>query len=385
MTAFQKRSESPVPTKRLSTLEDLIEEKVGEVRTDAVDFSFGEIISLYKAEPKEFEISPDFQRFFRWTEQQQSRLIESILLELPIPQIFVIETDKGVIELIDGLQRISSVIHFIEPSLLEPPNNETLLLKGCDIITELDGKRYEDLPLSLRLRIKRSSVRAVVIKRQSTANLRYSMFKRLNTGGSELSSQEIRNCTSRMAGKAGTAFYAFLQKCAAHDDFVACTETLSQSDRDQRQDEELVLRFFALKNGKALFRGSIRDWLDDYMESVIFQHDGYSFDYEKEGRDFKRLFKYLNGVMGDGAFVKYRNEQPIGGLAPAYFEAVSVGTWKALEQIRTGASVAAVKTMIIETVQSEDFRAQVGPGANSMTKLTRRVEIIANALTGLVK
>ncbi len=367
--------------KRLTTIESLIEEKVGEVRTDAVDFSFGEIISLFKAEPREFEISPDFQRFFRWSEQQQSRLIESILLELPIPQIFVIETDYGVIELIDGLQRISSVIHFIEPTLLEAPNNEPLKLHGCDIIADLNDKGYEDLPLSLRLRIKRSSVRAVVIKRQSTPTLRYSMFKRLNTGGSELSAQEIRNCTSRMAGEQGAKFYAFLQKCAEQPDFTACTEPLSQSDRDQRQDEELVLRFFALKNAPALFKGSIRDWLDDYMEEVIFQK--VPFVYANEERDFTRLFRYLNSSIGDGAFVKYRNDQPIGGLAPAYFEAVSVGTWRALDRIENTVAREAVKGKIIETVQDDGFRSQVGPGANSMSKLRRRVEVIQNALSSL--
>jgi hypothetical protein len=229
----------------INYIEDVIEQKIGEVRTDAFDLSFGEIISLYKAKPREFEISPDFQRFFRWSEKQQSRLIESILLELPIPQIFVIENATGVIELIDGLQRISSVIHFIEPALLAEPNHTPLMLNGCDIIPELDGNLFEDLPLGLRLRIKRSSVRTVVIKRQSTPTLRYSMFERLNTGGSQLSSQEIRNCISRMAGEGGTTFYRFLQECSQLPDYVACTSTISQVDMDQRQNEELVLRFFA--------------------------------------------------------------------------------------------------------------------------------------------
>lgn len=367
--------------RRGTPIEQVIEEKVGEVRTDAFDLSFGEMISLYKATPREFEISPDFQRYFRWSEEQQSRLIESILLELPIPQIFVIENENGVIELIDGLQRISSVIHFIESALLDEPNNTPLVLQGCDIINELDGKSFEELPMSLRLRIKRSSVRAVVIKRQSTPNLRYSMFKRLNTGGSELSSQEVRNCTSRMAGTAGSNFYSFIQKCAKQPDFVACTETLSSI--DQRQDEELVLRFFALKNAQDLFKGNVRDWLDDYMEQVIFGRRSFQND-EEEGA-FTRLFRYIRATAGDGAFVKYREGNPIGGLAPAYFEAVSVGIWRTLDAIETTIPMGRVKATIIESLQSEDFRAQVGPGANTMPKLNRRVEIIQTALAGLVQ
>lgn len=368
-----------VRTKIGNSIEQAIESKVGEVRTDAIDLSFGEMISLYKATPREFEISPDFQRYFRWTEEQQSRLIESILLELPIPQIFVIENDNGVIELIDGLQRISSVIHFIDPSLLEPPNNKPLVLEGCDIITELDGKAFDDLPLSLRLRIKRSTVRAVVIKRQSTQTLRYSMFKRLNTGGSELSPQEIRNCTSRMAGETGAKFYAFLQKCAKQSDFKSCTSTLSST--DQRQDEELVLRFFALKNAQDLFKGHVQDWLDNFMEEVVFSKR--DFDYKTEEVNFNKLFQYLNRIIGDGAFVKYRDGKPIGGLAPAYYEAVSVGLARALPDAYTETPIDLVKAKIIECLQTIDFLDQVGPGANSKSKLKRRVEIIQNALVRL--
>jgi len=98
------------------TIENVIDKKIGEVRTDALDLSFGEIANLYSS--NELIIQPEYQRLFRWTLEQRSRIVESILLELPIPQIFVIENPSGVIELIDGLQRVSSVIQFIEPGAL---------------------------------------------------------------------------------------------------------------------------------------------------------------------------------------------------------------------------------------------------------------------------
>src|SRR5580658_6546545 len=87
-----------------------IDKKVGEVRIDGLDMSFGELLSLH--ESQELIIQPEYQRLFRWSPEQQSRLIESVLLSLPIPQLFVIENDNGKLELIDGLQRISSIIHF---------------------------------------------------------------------------------------------------------------------------------------------------------------------------------------------------------------------------------------------------------------------------------
>src|SRR5437016_2775336 len=110
----------------MKTIDEAIEKKIGEVRTDALDLSFGEIISLYTSE--EFVISPEFQRLFRWSNEQRSRLVESVLLELPIPQIFLIETKTGVLEFVDGLQRVSSMIQFIQSSVIKL---DPLMLEGC--------------------------------------------------------------------------------------------------------------------------------------------------------------------------------------------------------------------------------------------------------------
>ena len=278
----------------MNDIEQKIEEKIGEVRLDAVDFSFGELMGLYGND--EFTISPDFQRYFRWSTGQRSRLIESVLLELPIPQIFVIENQAGVLELIDGLQRISSIVHFVQHDLLKL--GKPLRLEGCDLIPSLNGVVFEELPLSLRFRLKRSKVRTVVIKRQSSRLLRYEMFKRLNTGGSALSEQEIRNCTARMVGEAGTDFYEFLRKLAVSDAFQICTTTLPDAVREKRGNEELILRFLALKCGKELFKGNVREWLDMFMEEVILEKR--TFDYGAEEAAFNKLFEYLKDVMGAG-------------------------------------------------------------------------------------
>jgi uncharacterized protein with ParB-like and HNH nuclease domain len=94
------------------SLEQAIDTKIGEVRFDALDLSFGEIASLHNQ--KEIVIDPDYQRLFRWSEDQRSRLVESVLLGLPLPQIFLIENQTGVLELIDGLQRVSSMLQFLD-------------------------------------------------------------------------------------------------------------------------------------------------------------------------------------------------------------------------------------------------------------------------------
>ncbi len=234
----------------MESIDERIDAKIGEVRTESIDLSFGEIISLYSQ--NELIIQPEYQRLFRWSNQQKSRLIESILLELPIPQIFTIENSDGVLELIDGLQRLSSVIQFIDANVLnftdiDGEKLKSLKLEGCDQISELNNLTFEDLSLRLKLRIKRSSVRTVIIKRQSNSFLRYEMFKRLNTGGSILAPQEIRNCSSRMFGEPGIKFYRFLQERSSYSNFKTCIDTLSQSEKEQKGDEELVLSIFCRK------------------------------------------------------------------------------------------------------------------------------------------
>ena len=256
-------------------------------------------------------------------------------------------------------------------------------LEGCDQIPELNGKTFENLSLRLKLRIKRSSVRTVIIKRQSKPFLRYEMFKRLNTGGSILSPQEIRNCSSRMVGEQGIQFYSFLQEKSSYSSFRNCTETLSPLEKEQKGDEELVLRFFAAKNAQDLFHGSVRDWLDSYMEQILLNK--INFDYEVEERDFNHIFDYLNRILGNGSFVRYRDHRaPIGALAPAYYEAVTIGVFQMLEQVQN-IEDALVKDKIIQILQSEDFKKNIGPGANTKTKLSNRIKNIQNGLLELLE
>jgi len=366
------RSPKKEMTTPMKTLEEQIDERVGEVRTDTFDISFGEIVNLHQN--KELIIQPEYQRLFRWSSNQKSQLIESILLELPVPQIFVIENQDGVFELIDGLQRISSVIQFLDPAVLD---YDPLIMSGCSLIPALNDKVFSDLPLSLRLRIKRSPIRMVVIKKQSRGFLRYEMFKRLNTGGSNLEPQEIRNCSARMVGEQGVDFYSFLVEMANVQAFRECAAYLPSPDLDKKGDEELVLRFFALKNSEESFRGSVRDWLDGYMESVLLSKD--PFPYEEERKVFTRVFSAARAKLGETAFVRYRNNEPIGSLAPAYFEAVSMAIANTIEQteIKDGESL---REAVTAAIQSEDFRSVTGPGANSKDKLRRRIEIVAQAL-----
>ncbi len=103
------------------------------------------------------------------------------------------------------------------------------------------------------------------------------------------------------------------------------------------------------------------------------------FEFQKERREFEEVFAYLDGVMGRGAFVKYRDSSPLGGLAPAYFEAVAIGVSQAPREPRIPDHL--VRERIIATVQSDDFRENTGPGASNGTKLECRIKLIREAAT----
>lgn len=310
-------------------IENLIENvdnQIVRIRTKSLDVSFNELYDMYQN--MELTISPDYQRLFRWEEEKQSRFVESLILEMPVPPIFVIETVDGVYELIDGLQRISSYLHFRGERLGET-EDDFLVLQGCDIITDLNGLTFDRLPKALQIKIKRSFVRMEVIKKESETSLKYHMFKRLNTGGELLSAQEIRNCTIRLLGARGIDF---LEECSRNIDFKSVTGRVASDKRKMKYDQELILRFFAIKNDIENYRYPVTEFLTRYLEKVTTEE--IQFDYEKEKNTFERTFKFINDNWGEEAFSgKTANGTIKNEFVLYYYDGITVSIAPMIEQI----------------------------------------------------
>jgi hypothetical protein len=180
-----------------------------------------------------------------------------------------------------------------------------------------------------------------------------------------------------MLGEDGAKFYALLQELSELPAFVATTQTLALQDVELKGNEELVLRFFAAKNSRDTFRGNVRDWLDGFMESILLKT--VAFDSEAEKQIFYDVFSEIETKLGESAFVKFRGESPIGGLAPAYFEGIAIGCFNALDDLKMKEPVDA-RNAITQLVQSDLFRAVTGPGANNKTKLESRISLAAQAI-----
>ena len=220
-----------------------IDNQAKSVKTKSLDISFNELLDMYNNQ--ELIIDPDYQRMFRWSEEKQSMFIESLILEMPLPPIFVIESADGNYELIDGLQRISTYLHFrykdiedsIRKNFCSDRIKSELVLTGCDIVKELNEYTFDDLPRAVQLKLKRNFIRMEVLRKETDTNLRYHMFKRLNTGGELLSNQEVRNCTIRLLGNEFNNFiiecseYEYFKKAIANvvDDYV-----ITKKDQDRK-------------------------------------------------------------------------------------------------------------------------------------------------------
>ncbi|WP_326429339.1 DUF262 domain-containing protein [Stutzerimonas frequens] len=299
--------------------------------------SISEWTSMY--EKKELDIHPEFQRFYRWTSAQKASLIESILLGIPLPPIFVSQRDDGVWDVVDGLQRLSTIFQFF--GILEDEGGSKLpplVLEGTKYLPALEGITWEgneedeakSLPKELQLIIKRSKIGASIVLKESDESAKYDLFQRLNTGGSELSPQEVRNCLLVMINR---EFYEWLKSLRELNDFI---ETTALSDRplEEAYDTELALRFIILssidqQDLKAV--GDIGSYLTDKAAETAVDS---SFDKHLRRGLFEQTFALLNRCMGEQAFKRFsvgkgRHE---GGFLLSLFEVVALGVGYNLEK-----------------------------------------------------
>lgn len=308
-----------------------IEKARHQVQVDSYPMSIGEMINLYK--DGELDIHPEFQRIYRWTDQQKSKLIESILLGIPLPSIFVAQRSDGVWDVVDGLQRLSTIFSFVgilrqdDDQLAEP-----LELNATKFLPSLKGKVWEDkgqpdreIDIEIKRVFKREKLDLKIIKRESKSDTKLELFQRLNTGGTKLSDQEVRNCMLLMINK--TAF-DWLQKITKDDNFIS-TISISEKVQGESYDQELALRFIVqrhINNEVHKKHTDIHPYLDAEM-SRIFSAEDPVIDYEKEKALFHKTFRLFNLALEDNAFRKYNQgkERHEGAFNIGVFEALATG------------------------------------------------------------
>lgn len=354
----------------MKSLLEAIEKQRQEIKSDRMDMSFGEIINMYK--DKEIIITPEYQRAFRWDIHRETDFIESVLLGIPFPSIFVATNEDGTWELIDGLQRISTILSFFGELENEEKNN----LKLCEgsIIKELKGITINTLPLELKLAIKRTPCRVEIIQRESQFDMRYELFKRLNTGGEGLSRQEIRNCIFRGSPK-HREFSEVIDELSMNRDF-RCSVTISKIDEEKMFYQELVLRFFSLHNYRESYKQkTIQDFFDDVMKKQC-ESPKYK-DIESFKEIFLKVFKFIHNLSDDESFNLFRLARL--NFSTSMYDALCLSLAECdidFSEIDRNKFLKSVE----ELKNSDDFRRHSGAASSTVSNIRKKVKIAKRIL-----
>lgn len=320
-------------------LKNEIEQAQRKVRTDAYQMSIGEIVNMYK--DGELIINPNFQRLFRWKIGQKSKLIESILLGIPLPSIFVFETDDAKWELIDGLQRISTILEFM--GLLRNPDNGRELPPSSLVATKYLSSLHNvvwqraetiadpvvddqvELDRSDQISIRRARLGVEILKRPSDNRTKYDLFQRLNAGGTQANAQELRNCIIIMVD---SDYFRLVKNLADLPDF---REVISATDDqiERQRHAELATRF--LVHSYVPYDGTLD--VEEYVDNGIVELA--ERGPQDEARTcFTDTFHLLKQSYGQNALRRYDGQRHTGRVGLVAFECIAVGIGKNIAAIR---------------------------------------------------
>ena len=329
------------------------------VSFDTYDMSVRQMVDMF--ESKLIDISPEYQRQFVWSPLRESQLIESIFLGIPIPPIFLATNTDGTWEVVDGVQRMSTILHFCgdENSLREIQKSKSLVLSGLEKLSTFNDIAFVDFPKSIQTGFTLRPVKITTLNDKSDLKVRFDLFERLNTGGVKLQPQEIRNCIYN--GK----FNNFLKECSKNEDFNKVVRVRSGNESNGTR-EEFALRFFAFYENYKHFDHSVVDFLNDFMQDNM----------KKDPRpsavaNFVQTFSFLREELPNGIIHGNRNSMTPVNL----FEAISVGVATAL---KTGKGLK--HGIIGQIMREEELRKFTTGATNSKRMVVGRIEYVRDRI-----
>jgi Protein of unknown function DUF262/HNH endonuclease len=256
-------------------------------------------------------VDPEWQRRYVWDLKRASKLIESFLCDIPVPVIYLAKNEDAKYEVIDGLQRLTSVFEFFD---------NKYPLKGVELLSkEYNGKKFRDLPDKVQSKIQDTTLRTFELSPRTPKDLMFVIFERLNTGGIALNDMEIRNCLYR------GGLNILMRDLAKNTEFITC---INQRNLEKRMDDRaLILRFLAFYERTHLkARSGLKRFLNEFFDTYRNPPDEKLKEYERE---FRKAMKACVTVFGNNAFRLRRDSQSGGGewasrLNAAIFQVVAV-------------------------------------------------------------
>lgn len=349
-----------------------------KIRIGTKPFSLRHIVDMI--EDGDIDLAPDFQRMFVWKPRERSRLIESVLLGIPLPAFYFNQDRTGAMQVVDGVQRLTTIHRFAK-------RGERLL--ELEHLKDLNGASFDDLEASFRRRFQQTQIFVNIIEPQTPDDVKFNVFRRINTGGGLLTAQEIRHCMSRKRSR------DFLKRLVELPAFHVATDHAFKNER-RMADREVVLRFLAFRH-----LGDIEGYrrfenLDSFLLDFTRQIDG-SKD-EKEGRphiadsglerlavDFERAMKSATAVFGNAAFRKFpTGAVKRGPINRALFESWSVALAD-YEPETLQSHAASILKNVRERMIEPKYTAATTLATGDYTKITLRFNVAREILQKVVQ
>ena len=316
-------------------------------------------------------IVPEMQREYVWDTGRASRLIESLLLNIPVPPIYFAERADSVFEVVDGHQRIGSIVQFL--------GNE-FALSGLGILAEYMRKRFYQLPEHEQRFLKTRTLRAIVMGRESHPNMKFEVFERLNTGGIALNAQELRNSLYR--GSFNRTLRELTRTCTPFRAIIG-----SKQPRKRMVDEELILRWMAFRDEFAKYRPPLKRFLNEYMDRNKDRGPAWL---ETRVEHFTRTITVVHEILGEQAFrLIDENGDPLldenkkvlpRGLNRALFDAQTIAFgWADVETVGKPLAKQIVRKVAL-ALKSDDLQDAVRRATGDRARIRLRVRLMVEAL-----
>ena len=352
----------------LTSFEKKYQTQMRQIITQRLDLPVSALPTMLKDQIK---INPEFQRRDRWDESRQSRLIESLLMNVPIPPVFLGEDAYGFYVVLDGRQRLTAIRNFL---------NNILVLKGLQVWDDLNGMKYDDLvKRGIDKHLTRRFIPAVAILKESSSAVKYDVFDRLNTGGVQANDMEIRNAV--FAGR----FTDNLHKIARLPIFcqlwgipVDMLDAEKNTLYQQMHDLTMVLRFFAFQNPENM-EGPFRDYLSDFMSERNIE---YQNDNSLEKRDlalFDSAARNCWKIFGEDSFRNMEKEKRGKKSAPIA-DAVMISLGGVEEDKITTEIANKIREEFEALFSNQEFTKSISAGTNGKGAILTRISMARNAV-----
>lgn len=359
--------EEPLEPFSLNTLESKYREQMRQIFPVKIDLPLFGLKSQIDAQ---IDLTPDFQRRDRWPNEKRSRFIESIIMNIPVPPVFLGEEQYGKYAVLDGRQRLTALYLFLD---------DKLKLEGLQVWTELNALTFSEMKAQgFGATIERRFLNAVLLTKESSPEVKYEVFDRLNTGGVIAEPMEVRNAVFR------GGFNELLHELSSNTTFRELwgipkdnEHGLENSALYKRMDDlELVLRFFALQDA-TLHQNPFKDQLSLYMDA---RNKTYETDRSAIEVDRDLFLKAINNckkVFGADAFRKHNDRR---ARSAPLADAVMHSLANIDPELLTPENISKIRQKYVELMKNEKFIASISSGTNGESSINSRIEIARTAV-----